>query len=843
MVMSRYDFLSQLAETSAPEKSLADIPQLAASLPTPVHVVSNEPFQKSITKNMGDFCKSHLSSLESLLKEFCASVTIDGGGCITIDPLSGNESITDWKDNCAQLLDDWLLSFDEKEMKIPSALHDKIFRLIVQFQKEPLITINFVEDKSLLQAIGNSEKVDEFVKKIETLQEAELVETQDIKLDEKKMIFIKQIGCKELRQSHPEITFVSKDKTVLQVTGNKLGRDKFIQHLYSLQFYCEPLQVSPWLINFLSSTNAGKAIVQASLESSTVTLTTNDCLYIIGANKTVITKVLRAIQSKVGEKHIKAPAQFKNVCHDHNWISLCTEIQSSLSVLIVVSPTEDHVIIAGDATKVNTSAKRVEQFFSDECHGKERIVLKSGQWKYLARNALLPWTKILSKAEDKNVGFQQPKEDDKNPTIVLEGDTDAIQAISAELQRLIASIRTNSSPLVVTRPGVVRYLVNEEGQTMISGIETQYKSCIQLTVETQKSNPKASKAIGTTTRTDERCKATTKEGKVITLVMGDITECAVDVIVNAANGQLEHADGVAGAIVRKGGRIIQDASRRYIQNEGRLFDGDAVMMREVGDLPCECLIHAVGPTWKEGVKDEREFLKNACSESLKLAVNYRSIAFPAISAGIYGFPAKECASCMIEAFASWSKENGLSTLHDIHVVVNDIKIANAFTEEIQKHDRLEVLPEFLKSVDANNGSPDHKDATADNRRKRRKKKTETITSPSVTSSVAVPTQPMVVDQQMPIDDHQSTELPLPDISFAKQYIDLQQGDLLNHQVCVSVCVHVHVCVCVVHVCVRVCVCVCVCVHACACVHTCMCARVYSVLQLLLVILYMISLEI
>ena len=164
VVMCRYDFLSRLAETSSPEKVPPDSPPPAA-LPTPLHVVSNETFQKSITKNMADLCKSQISSLESSLKEFCASVTIDEGGCITVDPVSGNESITDWKENCSQLLDDWLLNFDEKEMHIPSALHDKIFRLIVKFQKESLITVTFVEDKSLLHAIGKSDKVAEFSKR------------------------------------------------------------------------------------------------------------------------------------------------------------------------------------------------------------------------------------------------------------------------------------------------------------------------------------------------------------------------------------------------------------------------------------------------------------------------------------------------------------------------------------------------------------------------------------------------------------------------------------------------------------------------------------------------------
>ena len=791
--MDRYDFLSRLTKSSSLEELPSGSTPPAASVPTlvptPVPVVSNVSFQRSITKSMTDFCMSHLSPLKSSLEEICASVTIDGGGCISIDPLPGNESVTDWKEKSSQLLINWLGNFDEREMTIPSVLHDKIFRLIVKFQQDKLsINVSFMEDKSLLHAVGKSEKVSEFVKEIEILKDAELIETEDITLDEKKVVFITQIGCKELSQSHPEVKFISKDKTVLNVEGNKVNREKFKQHLYSLQFFCKSLQASQWLIKFLSSTDAGKAILQASLtghESNAVTLAADDCVYVIGASSLVVDKLLKAIQSKIGEKQIKAPAQFRNVCHDHNWMSLCTEIQNSLSVLVLtgVSPTEDHVILAGDNTQLNASIAKIEQFFSDECFGKERLPLRSGQWKYLSHNAVLDLTKLQSKAEDKNVVFQQPKDADKNPTIILEGDPDAIQLILGELKRLIAAICTNNPPIVVSRPGTVRYLVSEDGQTMISGIEIREKSCIQLTVEKQSNSAEASKAVGaTTTRVNERCKATTEEGKVITLVMGDITECTVDVIVNAANDQLEHADGVAGAIVRKGGRVIQEESRRYIQDEGKLFDGDAVMMKEVGNLPCERLVHAVGPKWKGGDNSEEEFLKNACMESLKLATNYRSIAFPAISAGNYGFPAAVCAHCMMKAFTLWSTENGFSTLHDIHVVVRDIMIANAFTEEMQKNDQLKVLPQFMKPADTNNDPSDHKDVAGGGRRKRRKKQADNTTYPSITSpATAAPGHPVIVDQQMPTDNL-SMELPVSDILFAKQYIDLQQGDLLKQQV-------------------------------------------------------------
>ena len=165
-------------------------------------------------------------------------------------------------------------------------------------------------------------------------------------------------------------------------------------------------------------------------------------------------------------------------------------------------------------------------------------------------------------------------------TITMEGDPVAIQKILEELNKLITSICT--TPMEITRPGTIRFLLSEGGQIMINGIEAQQRSCIQLTVDTQGQVSQSSKTATSTVSGNEKCKATTEEGKLITLAIGDITEYPVDVIVNAANVMLDHTNGAAAAIVRKGGRIIQ---RIMFKNEGKLYDGDAVMMKEVGKLP------------------------------------------------------------------------------------------------------------------------------------------------------------------------------------------------------------------------------------------------------------------
>jgi O-acetyl-ADP-ribose deacetylase len=131
-------------------------------------------------------------------------------------------------------------------------------------------------------------------------------------------------------------------------------------------------------------------------------------------------------------------------------------------------------------------------------------------------------------------------------------------------------------------------------------------------------------------------------GRTLELVEGDITEMETDAIVNAANDRLILGGGVAGAIRKKGGPQIQAECDRI----GGTFVGGAVITTG-GRLKGKHVIHAVGPQRGEGDEDEK--LRNATLNSLKVADEngLKSIAFPAISTGIFGFPLQRCAEIML----------------------------------------------------------------------------------------------------------------------------------------------------------------------------------------------------
>ena len=171
--------------------------------------------------------------------------------------------------------------------------------------------------------------------------------------------------------------------------------------------------------------------------------------------------------------------------------------------------------------------------------------------------------------------------------------------------------------------------------------------------------------------------------QVLSLIEGDLTLQKVDAIVNAANARLRHGGGVAHLIVQRGGKVINRESQAWLREHGPVSHSQPAYT-SAGDLECRYIIHAVGPVWGRG--DEDDNLKTAIRSSLKLAeeLSLRSIAFCAISTGIFGFPKQRAASVFYEVFKEYFKERSDSQLADVRMVVYDEATRSAFAKVWEK---------------------------------------------------------------------------------------------------------------------------------------------------------------
>jgi O-acetyl-ADP-ribose deacetylase len=173
-----------------------------------------------------------------------------------------------------------------------------------------------------------------------------------------------------------------------------------------------------------------------------------------------------------------------------------------------------------------------------------------------------------------------------------------------------------------------------------------------------------------------------ENGQRLEIAQGDITEERVDAIVNAANSSLSHGGGVAGAILRKGGDVIQTESTAWVRQHGKVSHEEPAYT-SAGRLPARYVIHAVGPVWGDGDEDHK--LANAIRGSLATAekLELTSIAFPAISTGIFGFPVERAARVFRDTIHAYFIRNPHTRLNLVRITLWDEETVVVFLREFK----------------------------------------------------------------------------------------------------------------------------------------------------------------
>lgn len=177
--------------------------------------------------------------------------------------------------------------------------------------------------------------------------------------------------------------------------------------------------------------------------------------------------------------------------------------------------------------------------------------------------------------------------------------------------------------------------------------------------------------------------AITVAGRALRLEQGDITRMAVDAIVNAANSSLMGGGGVDGAIHRAGGPEILAECKRIVAERGRLPAGQAVITT-AGRMPAGHVIHTVGPVWHGGGAGEADTLSSAYRESLRVAeaAGLKTVAFPSISTGVYGYPVTQAAGVALGAVAEFLRAEAHS-VSEVVFVLYDAHTYSAYAEALQ----------------------------------------------------------------------------------------------------------------------------------------------------------------
>ncbi|XP_036600566.1 protein mono-ADP-ribosyltransferase PARP14-like [Trichosurus vulpecula] len=453
------------------------------------------------------------------------------------------------------------------------------------------------------------------------------------------------------------------------------AKSEILEKLQSLAQ--KPLHAPPQIIQFLQQVNCetfsdslfgGQKILAAyELEGEAIGL--------VGASPQILSEA---------EEHMKKVLDFKcisvidsGIVKDFRWKKLTDELNkkynySSTTVIIEQqnSDTGIQIIIAGYVSPVYESYRELYEFIEKNTKIQELVTVnslvviqymkeeKKQIWKNLKKNHVKVDYKTL--ANQRGISLSGPKRE------VIKG--------VAMVKEALGSIHVKN--FSSDKPGA-KSLFKDKEDYCTREAKQRYNCLIWL----QEDVDESSGAI--TVGQKIYYKITLESGILITVQKGDLTQFSADVVVNAANQDLQHAGGLAAALSKAAGPELQRDCDQIVQKQGKIPPGWAVVSA-AGQLPYKQVIHAVGPRWTQKHAHRCvQLLKNAITECLYLAElnGHTSIAIPALSSGVFGFPLKECAETIIQSIKeNFQDSQNKHSLRKIHLIDSSEETAQALSK-------------------------------------------------------------------------------------------------------------------------------------------------------------------
>ncbi|NXM44311.1 PAR14 polymerase, partial [Gymnorhina tibicen] len=414
------------------------------------------------------------------------------------------------------------------------------------------------------------------------------------------------------------------------------------------------INVHPCIFQFLENTD-NEALLQSLFMSKQISafyeLGTGDII-LKGSAPEDLLKAEKEIKEKLDYKSITL--ENESVLQEEEWHMLSKEHCSNEA--LTVTQAESQVMIAGFTQAVAKAFEELSKFI-DENTQVERVIggKPMAVIKFFEKEKASDWAGLQKKGV--RVDFSTQK---NGEVISLSGPkTKVLEGVSL-VERILSGLHYKR--VVIDSPGAKAY-IKEEAHLLAAHAKQAFKCLVLLEeqLEEQKGHSNRGKPYMQVTM-----------GKtVIALYEADLCNYPIDAVVNASNENLKHIGGLADALSRAAGPALQEECDELVRKFGDLEPGCAVITG-AGKLPCKNVIHAVGPRWNEKESQRCTWLlKKTVKKCLQLAevYNHRSIALPAISGGIFGFPLELCTSSIVSSIKDTLEESkGNSSLKEVHLV-------------------------------------------------------------------------------------------------------------------------------------------------------------------------------
>ncbi|XP_070813176.1 protein mono-ADP-ribosyltransferase PARP14-like [Pituophis catenifer annectens] len=442
------------------------------------------------------------------------------------------------------------------------------------------------------------------------------------------------------------------------------------------------VKIHPSIFQFLQCVDSDKvsgSLFRANKINAAYELT-HDSIALVGYCPEGLLKAEEQIKKCLTHERIILKDQ--ELIHRKQWKELIKHLQklnNSVEESVIIDDWVDFdgdtkIIVAGYTNVVADVYHQLSDFVERNTHMHTVIPAKSvAMVQFIEEEKQKVWCDLSKKGLKINFGILP-----KQKNIVLSGPKVVVTEAAVMVEQMLSSLY--SANVVFDKPGVKDFFKKQE-HYYVNLAKMEFSCLIRLQRDDEKNG-------GFVENVKHRqTKVNLKNGVVIEVCMGDLTNYQADVVVNASNETLKHSGGLAYALLKAAGPRLQGECDDLIKKHGDLKPGCAVITG-AWNLPCKQVIHAVGPRWTSATKENCiQLLKKAVRESLKLAEKsgHRSIAIPAISSGIFGFPIKECTHSILTAIKETleeSSENG--SLKQICLVDTTSQTVQAFSDALHK---------------------------------------------------------------------------------------------------------------------------------------------------------------
>ncbi|NXP05277.1 PAR14 polymerase, partial [Thinocorus orbignyianus] len=432
------------------------------------------------------------------------------------------------------------------------------------------------------------------------------------------------------------------------------------------------VHIHPYIFKFLEhidNETMSQSLFMSKQISAFYELSTED-LILEGSTPEDLLKAEEEIKKELDYKCISV--EDESVLQKREWNMLTK--QNCSNETVTVSHTERQVIIAGCSQAVAKAFEELSNFIDENTQvqkvigGKPTVVVM-----FFEKEKNSVWGDLQNKGV--KVDFSTQK---KRRVISLSGPRREVLKGATLVEQLLSSLHYKR--VIIKEPGAKLYFKERE-QYFTATAKHEFKCLIRLEEhpEEQLEEEQEPSNLGKPYR------QVIMGGTVIGVYKADLCTYPVDVVVNASNEDLKHIGGLAEALLKAAGPELQRECDELVRKTGPLQPGCAVITGP-GKLPCKSVIHAVGPRWR---KDEAEkcvfLLRKTVKKSLQLAetYNHHSIALPAISGGIFGFPLDLCTQSIVSSIKETLEESmGESSLKEVHLVDIAQKNIQAFRKAL-----------------------------------------------------------------------------------------------------------------------------------------------------------------